>query len=218
MGFSEQTIEILWGLRFNNCKSWFDAHKEEYQAYVHEPMASLGNEVFRLMREHDEGFLDTPKVSRARRDTRFSKNKDPYKESKWVFFRQDMSPGIEHEKPTFFFEVLPESYTLGLGFWPPPKKMAAFRDYCMEHQAEAAGLIEAIESDGFFLVEGEAYKRPKVADCPKPLQKLCNSKNINFIRNLQHDDTLYGSELANWVASKYISLYGAYQFIRRIGD
>jgi len=30
-GFSEQTIDFLWGIRLNNEKSWFESHKEEYK-------------------------------------------------------------------------------------------------------------------------------------------------------------------------------------------
>ena len=29
-GFSQETIDFLWGIRFNNEKSWFEAHKEVY--------------------------------------------------------------------------------------------------------------------------------------------------------------------------------------------
>ena len=31
-GFSQETVDFMWGIRFNNEKSWFEAHKADYQA------------------------------------------------------------------------------------------------------------------------------------------------------------------------------------------
>lgn len=39
-GFSQQTNDFLWGIRFNNERSWFEAHKQEYLDYVQAPCAS----------------------------------------------------------------------------------------------------------------------------------------------------------------------------------
>lgn len=36
-GFSQQTNDFLWGIRFNNERSWFEAHKQEYLDYVQSP-------------------------------------------------------------------------------------------------------------------------------------------------------------------------------------
>ena len=66
-GFSPETIDFLWGIRLNNERGWFMAHKEEYQKYLYEPMKALGEEVF-------SQFRDVPnmayKVSRIYRDAR----------------------------------------------------------------------------------------------------------------------------------------------------
>ena len=29
-GYSDQTVDFLWGIRFNNDRDWFLAHKEDY--------------------------------------------------------------------------------------------------------------------------------------------------------------------------------------------
>ena len=40
-GFRPETIDFLWGIRFNNEKSWFEAHKQEYLDYLYNPMKEL---------------------------------------------------------------------------------------------------------------------------------------------------------------------------------
>ena len=44
-GFSGATVDFMWGIRFNNEKSWFEAHKEEYLTHFQRPMKELANEV-----------------------------------------------------------------------------------------------------------------------------------------------------------------------------
>ena len=40
-GFDDQTVEFLWGIRFNNEKPWFEAHKQLYLDHVFTPMRDL---------------------------------------------------------------------------------------------------------------------------------------------------------------------------------
>lgn len=45
-GYSDQTVDFLWGIRFNNDRDWFLAHKEDYLRHVSEPTQALGREVY----------------------------------------------------------------------------------------------------------------------------------------------------------------------------
>ena len=40
-GLFPETIDFLWGIRFNNNREWFAAHKEQYQRTLYEPMKAL---------------------------------------------------------------------------------------------------------------------------------------------------------------------------------
>ena len=44
-GFSRESIDFLWGLRLNNERSWFLAHKDEFLHFVDTPMKQLAQEV-----------------------------------------------------------------------------------------------------------------------------------------------------------------------------
>ena len=45
-GYSPETIDFLWGIRFNNERTWFLEHKEEYQNYLLAPTKALAEEVY----------------------------------------------------------------------------------------------------------------------------------------------------------------------------
>ena len=34
-GFSPETIDFLWGIRMNNNRDWFTAHKQDYVNYLY---------------------------------------------------------------------------------------------------------------------------------------------------------------------------------------
>ena len=76
-GFSPEVQELLWGIRMNNHREWFDAHKGEYKRVVREPMVAFGEGMFSYFQTLDKDFAERPKVSRPNRDIRFGKNKDP---------------------------------------------------------------------------------------------------------------------------------------------
>ena len=44
-GFTDETVDFMWGIRFNNERGWFMEHKADYQKYFYEPMKALGADV-----------------------------------------------------------------------------------------------------------------------------------------------------------------------------
>ena len=48
LGFSPDTVDFLWGIRWNNNREWFLEHKQDYVNYLYEPMKALGKELFAL--------------------------------------------------------------------------------------------------------------------------------------------------------------------------
>ena len=41
-GFSDETVDFMWGIRFNNERTWFEAHKDIYLRSFYQPMRELG--------------------------------------------------------------------------------------------------------------------------------------------------------------------------------
>ena len=44
-GFTDETVDFMWGIRFNNERSWFEAHKEIYLEHFYRPMTELADEI-----------------------------------------------------------------------------------------------------------------------------------------------------------------------------
>ena len=45
-GFTGETVDFMWGIRFNNERDWFEAHKQIYLEHFYHPMRELGDEVY----------------------------------------------------------------------------------------------------------------------------------------------------------------------------
>ena len=41
-GFDDTTVDFLWGIRLNNERPWFEAHKQEYLDHLYRPCGSWG--------------------------------------------------------------------------------------------------------------------------------------------------------------------------------
>ena len=45
-GYSQDTVDFMWGIRFNNERGWFLAHKDDYQQHLLAPTRELGQTVY----------------------------------------------------------------------------------------------------------------------------------------------------------------------------
>ena len=162
-GFSPETVDFLWGIRMNNDREWFTAHKKDYVNYLYEPMKALGKDLF-------EPFLDRPgnllKVSRIYRDARLH-HPQPYKESLWICIRRDVEWWAEN--PCLYFEICPEEVSYGFVLWHPrTATMEQLRQQIAANPKEFLQLIRKTEKATGVPVTAELYKRPK----PAPSQEL----------------------------------------------
>lgn len=79
-GFADQGASFFKRLEKNQNKTWFDAHKAEYEDGWLRPMQALLSEArAALDKAYAHAELGEPHVMRIYRDVRFSKDKSPYK-------------------------------------------------------------------------------------------------------------------------------------------
>ena len=178
-GFSNETIDFMWGIRFNNEKGWFEAHKAEYLQYFYEPLKSLSREVYAAMCEAypDLGLIS--KVSRIYRDARRLHGRGPYKDRLWMSIEQPVEEWTSH--PVFWFELAPEGYSFGMGYYSArPLTMAKFRARLDRDPRPFETLVRRFHHQDRFVLESECYKRPK-GHPGALLQDWYNSKNFSLI-------------------------------------
>ena len=90
-GFSKALVQFFRDLKDNNTKPWFDKHRHEYEENVLFPSREFVVAMGKRLRQIAPGVNAIPKVNqslfRINRDTRFSKDKSPYKTCKGVRFQ-----------------------------------------------------------------------------------------------------------------------------------
>lgn len=148
--FSPQSLRFLRSLARNNERTWFEAHRREYEAFLKQPLRNLVEEMdVRLARFAPE-MVGEPKRSifRIYRDVRFSEDKSPYKTNggAW-FFHRDASHRVGQEShgggAGFYFQIMPGNHFSGGGIWMPPKEaLARIRDAIAEKPASFAKVVE----------------------------------------------------------------------------
>ena len=209
-GFSPQTIDFMWNLRLNNRKSWFEEHKAAFQQDFQAPMKALGRDVFeRISAEYGEyGFIH--KLSRIYKDARRVRDGEPYRCHLWFSIEK---PSEEWTStPVFWFELSPESWHYGLGYYQAkPLTMAKFRARIDRDPKKFEKLIAPLAKQSEFILDGEEYKRKKEAPTPKTADWY-NRKSLVLIHEQQNGEELFSPKLVDRLVEGYRFLMPFYDY------
>ncbi|NLK37650.1 MAG: DUF2461 domain-containing protein [Epulopiscium sp.] len=216
-GFSSSVIDFLWNLRMNNHKQWMDENRQWYEQALKKPMDEFGIALAEEVSRFGEDFFMKPVASRMNRDMRFAKDKSPYRACKWVVLRPQEAQGPWKDKPTFFFEIAPEGYTYGMGFYQAKVEyMKNFRKRIEANPEEMLRLAKDLKKQTCFSVDGENYKR-KMTDIEEPLlQEWCQKKTFAFLAKRPIEDALFSEELPDKVAEDFKVLVPFYRYLQAI--
>ena len=157
-------------------------------------------------------------VSRINRDIRFSKDKSPYRASRWVVLYDAALQGTAwKERPSFYFELSPEGYEHGLGMWCSPSAfLAAYRRKIESNPAAFERMAKKIEKDPLFRLEGRAYKKFKNETLSPLLQAWYPKKDVLLVARGGMEDILFSPELPQFLAEEWSRLKNFYAFLDAI--
>ena len=125
-GLPNGLFRFLNDLKKNNNRQWFQDNKERYQRHVVEPMVEFMLAIQPKIAKLSPHIVVKPKAHngsmfRIYRDTRFSKDKTPYKEHVSCHFRHEMASRDAHT-PGFYARFAPAGVRFGGGIWLPESK------------------------------------------------------------------------------------------------
>ena len=210
-GFSEKTVDFLWGIRFNNNREWFLEHKKDYTDHLYEPMKALGKELF-------TPFLDKPgnivKVSRIYRDARMH-HPTPYKESLWICIRQDVDWWAEN--PCLYFEIRPECISYGFFIYQPrtATRNLWHQDWAA-HPQKFLKLIADTQKATGIPITAQTYKRPPHAAPSKELEPYFAWKGcIDCTVTEEFSEATFGPELKDRVLALFQKLLPLYEYFNQ---
>jgi uncharacterized protein (TIGR02453 family) len=153
MTFPAETLRFLRALKRNNRREWFNAHRDDYEAYVRQPMTTIVERLAVDLRAFAPELVAAPKVSiyRIYRDMRFSDDKKPYKTHVAAVFP---TRGLnKHEGAGTYFHVSADEVWIGGGMYSPqPSQLFAVREHIAGHVRQLRAIVE---SPGFRRHVGE---------------------------------------------------------------
>ena len=192
-GFPQDLFDFLKDLARNNNREWFNKNKKRYTDSVLEPMrayiSAMGQPLFNI----SEHFLADDRTNggsmfRIYRDTRFSKDKRPYKENVGCQFRH--VAGKSAHAPGFYVHLQPGNIFMGGGIWMPPNPVLdKIRRRIVDKPKEWAEVLTLREK--FTGIEGDSLKRPPAGyEADHPYIVDIKRKSYFVMREVDPADTL----------------------------
>jgi len=183
--FTPGLFDFLRELKANNKKEWFDANKDRYVADVRDPLLALIVAFRPRLLEISPYLVADPKPTggsmfRIYRDTRFSKNKEPYKTTASAFFSHQTGG---KEGPGIYLHLEPESCFIGIGHWrPDPVARTRVTDAIAVKPDSWRDAISSKEFRKLLKMEGEQLaKLPKQYDPQHPFAEDLRRKDFIVI-------------------------------------
>lgn len=218
-GFSENTIHYLKELRENNNKQWFEAHRDKYRRDLLGPLEELVLDLSPFMLSVDSLFEVSPKksISRINRDIRFSNDKSPYRTNMWIAFKRTYQDW--KTEPTYFFEISPENYRYGMGFYNIPKEVLfKLRNMIDEGDKKFNTIHSLYKKQKIFKLEGEKYKRIINPNLSEELNEWYQRKELYFVCNRSIDERLFSPALIDDLIEGFGMIAPIYNFCLGLRD
>jgi uncharacterized protein (TIGR02453 family) len=218
-GFSNETIDFLKNLKENNNKLWFEENKKKYINNLLTPMKYLVMDLSSFILSIDPLLEVTPSsgytISKIYRDTRFSKDKSPYKISMWITFKRRSKEWSSN--PAFFFELSPNSYRFGMGFFQAtPTTMKIFRENIDASLDKFKNAISFYSKQDVFVVEGDKYKRILDKEKTEDINEWYQRKNLYLVCNKEIDNLLFSKELVDKLIADFSLVKDFYTYLNQL--
>jgi uncharacterized protein (TIGR02453 family) len=150
-GFPVEGLQFLRSLKRNNNREWFQEHKGIYEECLKQPMMDLIASLAEDFAEFAPEMMSSPKASayRIHRDTRFSKDKSPYKTHvAAVFPRAGLG---KHEGASFYLHISTTEVLLGGGLYMPlPEDLNVVRQRISEDGEVLQRIVKSTRFRRFF--------------------------------------------------------------------
>jgi uncharacterized protein (TIGR02453 family) len=124
-GFPSELFKFLRDLAKHNDREWFAENKQRYEDHCLAPSLAFIEAMQPHIRKLSPYLTAIPKrvggsLMRIYRDTRFSKNKAPYKTNIGIHFRHEI--GGDVHAPGLYLHLEPGACFVGVGIWMPPNE------------------------------------------------------------------------------------------------
>jgi uncharacterized protein (TIGR02453 family) len=183
MSFPPQLFKFLKDLKAHNDRAWFQENRERYDNFVKLPLLAFIGDVGGDLAKISRQLVADPSPTggsmfRIHRDTRFAKDKSPYKTHAAAQFRHQASTKDVHA-PGLYLHLEPGSVFVAGGMWRPEAPgLARVREAIVKRPK-----VWATAKKGLVL-GGESLKRPP-AGYPADHPFIDDLKRKDFIASVE---------------------------------
>lgn len=217
-----ETTRFLGALEKNNRKEWFDEHRTDYEKYWVDVGLQLVWALGEGLRTIEPKIAAEPKINgsifRIHRDTRFSKDKTPYKTHLDLWFWDDCAK--KDAQTGFWLRIQSKTWGIGVGNYGFSKEaLQAYRE-AVADKKQGQQLIKALESatSAGFNVHGEKYKRTprgfSVDDDPERAKLLRHGSLTVGNTAMKHPPTLRTPAFVKTCVEHYKALHPVHRWLK----
>src|ERR1051326_1509703 len=187
-GFPPEALQFFRGLARNNNREWFLPRKPLFEEKVKRPMWELVEALNASMKTFAPDYATDPgkAIYRFYRDTRFSKDKSPYKDHIAASFpRRGLSAGAG-----FYVGVSHRNVGIGGGIYnPAPETLRAVRNFLAERHEHFRRITSTAAIRRLFgnLDGAQLTRVPKGFPKDHPAEDLLRYKQLLFYAELPAD-------------------------------
>src|SRR6185312_700255 len=216
-GFSPDALAFLRSLKRNNRREWFQPRKEKYEALIKEPMLELIGCLNEEFARFAPEYITPPHkaIYRIYRDTRFSKDKTPYKTHISAIFPR--CTARKREGSVFYFHFTEKELLVFGGVYAPERdELLAYRTLLQEHYEEfQAILAERNIKRTLGGLQGEQLTRmPKGFPVDHPAEHLLRHRQW-FLEATLSNKSLTSKKVVQEIASRFELMAPFVEFLNR---
>lgn len=162
--FTQNTFRFLDELAASNNRNWFEANRKNYELLVRAPALQFIEAMAPELEKFAPSFRANPRktggsLMRVYRDTRFSRDKTPYKTNIGIQFRHKL--GKDVHAPGFYVHLASDECFFAAGTWhPDPDALARIRDLIVAQPEKWTAARDDKQLVGQWRLSGESLKRP----------------------------------------------------------
>lgn len=197
--FSRSLFQFLRDLEGNNNRDWFQQHKDVYEEVLVDPALAFISEFGPRLKKISPYFDAIPRKTggslfRIYRDTRFSKDKTPYKTHVGIQFRHKQAKDVH--APGFYLHIEPGSGArggsfVGAGIWHPDGEALRQIRTTIDADPTAWRRATGARLERSFQLAGDSLKRaPKGYDPDHPLIEDLKRKDFIAVHRLTQKQVL----------------------------
>ncbi len=192
-GFKPAGLQFLKELRINNNRDWFQKNKLRYESDVLFPALNFISVIGEELPNFAPNFTAIPKriggsLMRIYRDTRFAKDKTPYKTNIGIQFRHRQAKDVH--APGYYVHIAPDECFVGVGTWHPPSdSLFKIREHIVNQPKKWMDLKDDNALNKQFEMVGDKLKSvPRGFDKNHELIDDLKWKDFIVVRNLSVGD------------------------------